>query len=111
MKLVTKTGGSCTFAHRQDTHASDSASTHFHKESGLVRTGTLRHRKNGNLCHGQQEDRDHAELAAVDNGAVVAEAPLGGRDGVAQTLGDHVVWRLVCRFILAFLVSHLSNWA
>ena len=34
--------------------------------------------------HGQQEDRDHAGPAAVDNEAVVAEAALGGRDGVAQ---------------------------
>ena len=34
--------------------------------------------------HRQQEDHRGAWSAAVDNEAVVAEAPLGWRDGVAQ---------------------------
>ena len=57
---------------------------HLHNESGLVRTGTLCHQKDGWLWHVQQEDGDHAGFAAVDDEAVAAEAPLGGRDGVAQ---------------------------
>ena len=56
----------------------------FHNENGPVRTGTLCHRKNGNRWDGQQEDRDHGGHAEVDTEAVVAEAALGGRDGVAQ---------------------------
>ena len=56
----------------------------FRCQKGPARTGTLCHRKNGNRWHAQQEDRDHAGLAAVDDDAVVAEAPLRGRDGVAQ---------------------------
>ena len=63
---------------------------------GPFRAGTLCHRKDGNHWHGQQEDRDHAGLAAVDNEAVVAKAALGGRDGACITLGDHMVRRLVC---------------
>ena len=38
--------------------------------------------KNGHRWHGQQEDRDHAGLAVVDNEAVVTEDTPGGRDGV-----------------------------
>ena len=57
---------------------------HFHNKNGLLRTGTVRHREDGSRWHGQQEDRDHAGPAAVDDEAVVAGAPLGGRDGVAQ---------------------------
>ena len=41
-------------------------------------------RKNGNRWQRQLEDCDNAGLAAIDNEAVVAEAPLGKRDGVAQ---------------------------
>ena len=51
---------------------------HFHKEHGLVRTGTLFHRK----------DRDHAGSAAVDDEAV--DAPLGARDGAAHC------WATMC---------------
>ena len=55
---------------------SQSVCKHFHNENGLVRTRTLCHRKDGWLWHGQQEDRDHAGFAAVDDEAVAAEAPL-----------------------------------
>ena len=53
----------------------------------------------------------HAGLEAVDNEAVVAEAALGGRDGVAQHWATTWPggWFVSC--FLAFLVSHLSNCA
>ena len=81
----------------------------------IIFAGTLCHRKNGSRWHGQQEDRDHAGLAAVDDEAVVAEAPLGGRDGVAQRWAT--TWQggwCVCRVFRvfhAFVVSRLSNCA
>ena len=71
-------------SHRRTTPTLDTCREHFHNENGPVRTGTLCHRKNGNRWHGQQEDRDHAGPAALNGEAVVAEAPLGGRDVVAQ---------------------------
>ena len=44
--------------------------------------------------HGQQEDRDHAGLAAVDDEAVVLETARRAR-WCRTTLGDHMR-RLVC---------------
>ena len=57
--------------------------------------------------HGQQEDRDHAGLAAVDDEAVVAEAALGWRDGAAQRW---VTMRRGGSFVSCFLLlsSHIS---
>ena len=52
--------------------------------------------------HGQQEDRDHAVLAVLDNDAVFSEAALGGRDGVAQRWAT--TWR-VGWFVLPFSVG------
>ena len=69
---------------------------YFRHQDGPVRTGTPCHRKDGNRRHGQQEDRDHAGPAAVGDKAVFAEAPLGGRDGVAQRWGWCVSCFLCC---------------
>ena len=60
---------------RQDTHASDSTSTHHSqicsKTRVFVRTGTLCHHKNGSRW-------------ACRSRRVLADAAFGGRDGVAQ---------------------------
>ena len=59
----------------------------------------------------QQEDRDNAGLAAVDEEAVVTEAALGGRDGATQLW--ETAWRggwFVSPFF-ASVVTHLANCA
>ena len=82
-ELCDKSSRFCTFhidthprrrhpIHAPQPHLSQiqSVREHFHHESP-VRTGTPRHRRDGWLWHGQQEDRDHAGLAAVDEAVVV----------------------------------------
>ena len=68
--------------------------------------------ENCSSWHGLQEDRSHAGLAAVDNEAVVAEAPLADEmvsHNVARPHGEEA--RVCLVFFLFFLVSHLSNCA
>ena len=111
-------------SHRQDTCAGDSTSM-YHSQictktqvfvsvfaaRMVLAAQELFAMKNGDRWHGQQEDCDHAGFAAVDDEAVAAEASLGGRDGVAQRLGDHVVRRLVCVLFYLVLVPHRPNCA
>ena len=62
-------------------------------QHAAIHRGAFRHGAHGEPKLRRQEHRDHAGFAAIDNEAVVAEAALGRRHGVA-TSGDRV--RLVC---------------
>ena len=90
--------------HQQHLSRNHMCSPAFSQHCGASHRRTVRHKANGHPRPRQQEDCGGAWCAAVDNAALVAEAALAWRRGVAQHrattwLGD---W---------FVDAHLSNCA
>ena len=88
--------------HTTLTHDTRSMPTEYkcsRNENGPFRRGVLRNRKDGSPRHGSQTRRNRAGPAVLSDEAAVAEAALGGRDGVAQRWATNAVRRAGLRLV------------